>query len=422
VLKNNLLLYWVMQNSVEFQQKYPIWCAVALAFGAAIALGISRFSYTLFLPLMREDLHWNYFVSGNMNTANAIGYLVGALTCNWLFDRSKLHQVFLWATLATIFLIAASGFSTNVYLIFTIRFIVGATSTWIFVSGGALAAKIGVLHPDRSGWILGIYYGGVGFGIVLASLLVHEFNSLAMDHGLEHPWKYAWFGMAIVAVFLGIALFRPVKALDYSIASAHFNQRISMKQMLPMNVGYFLYGLGYIGYMTFSVALVREIGLQGSKLDYFYGLLGIFIMLSSKIWSKKLDQKKDGYVLGMVNLVLAIACFIPTLIALFGDHQNVEIWQIILIFVSAMMFGSSIVTAVSSTTAFVKHNFPQEDWIYGIRIFTIAFASGQIIGPVIVGYLSDLTGSLGIGLLFSAGILLLGSYIAFQQKAISVSH
>ena len=124
----------------------------------------------------------------------------------------------------------------------------------------------------------------------------------------------------------------------------------------------------------------------------------------------------------MVNLVLAIACFIPTLIALFGDHQNVEIWQIILIFVSAMMFGSSIVTAVSSTTAFVKHNFPQEDWIYGIRIFTIAFASGQIIGPVIVGYLSDLTGSLGIGLLFSAGILLLGSYISFQQKAISAAH
>ena len=174
--------------------------------------------------------------------------------------------------------------------------------------------------------------------------------------------------------------------------------------------------------MTFSVALVREIGLKGSYLEYFYGLLGIFIMLSSKIWSKKLDQKKDGYVLGMVNLVLAIACFIPSTIALLGDHQQVEVWQIILIFISAMMFGSSIVTAVSSTTAFVKHNFPQEDWIYGIRIFTIAFATGQIIGPIMVGYLSDLTGSLGLGLLFSAGILLFGSWVAFQQKAISTAH
>ena len=411
-----------MHNSVEFQEKYPIWCAIALAFGAAIALGISRFSYTLFLPLMRDDLHWNYLISGNMNTANAIGYLLGALTCNWLFDRAKLHHVFLWSTFVTVLLIAASGFSTNVLFIFMIRFIVGATSTWIFVSGGALAAKIGVLHPKRSGWILGIYYGGVGFGIVLSSLLVHEFNTLAMDQGMEHPWKYGWFGMALVAMLLGCILFRPVRALDYPIASAHFNQRISMQQLLPMNIGYFLYGLGYIGYMTFSVALVREIGLKGSYLEYFYGLLGIFIMLSSKIWSKKLDQKKDGYVLGMVNLVLAIACFIPSTIALLGDHQQVEVWQIILIFISAMMFGSSIVTAVSSTTAFVKHNFPQEDWIYGIRIFTIAFATGQIIGPIMVGYLSDLTGSLGLGLLFSAGILLFGSWVAFQQKAISTAH
>jgi hypothetical protein len=65
-----------MQNSIKFQQQYPIWCAIALALGAAIALGISRFSYTIFLPLMREDLNWSYFISGNMNTANAIGYLV----------------------------------------------------------------------------------------------------------------------------------------------------------------------------------------------------------------------------------------------------------------------------------------------------------------------------------------------------------
>jgi len=87
-----------------------------------------------------------------------------------------------------------------------------------------------------------------------------------------------------------------------------------------------------------------------------------------------------------------------------------------------MMFGSSIVTAVASTTAFVKHNLPAEDWLYGIRIFTIAFATGQIIGPVIVGYLSDLTGSLGIGLLFSGAILVLGSYVGYQQKSLIQAH
>jgi uncharacterized membrane protein YdjX (TVP38/TMEM64 family) len=75
-----------------------------------------------------------------------------------------------------------------------------------------------------------------------------------------------------------------------------------------------------------------------------------------------------------------------------------------------------MVTAVSSTTAFVKHNFPQEDWVYGIRVFTIAFAIGQIIGPFMVGFISDRSGGLGLGLLFSAAILFIGSCIGFLQK------
>jgi hypothetical protein len=35
-----------------------------------------------------------------------------------------------------------------------------------------------------------------------------------------------------------------------------------------------------------------------------------------------------------------------------------------------------------------------------------------------VGYISDLTGSLGIGLLFSGTILLIGSYLSYQQKTL----
>ncbi len=413
-----MLLYWLMHNSIKFQQQYPIWCAIALALGAAIALGISRFSYTLFLPLMREDLHWSYFISGNMNTANAIGYLVGALTCNWVFERVALNRVFLWSTFATICLIALMGFFKDITPLFVIRFLVGATSTWVFVGGGALAAKVSTLHPKRSGWILGIYYGGVGFGIVLSSIFVHPMELWARSLGHLHAWQFSWWGMALVALLMGLLIYSPVHSMKYPIAVAHFNERVSLKQMLPMNTGYFLYGLGYIGYMTFSVALVKEIGITGSKLDYFYGLLGLFIMLSSKIWSRQLDLKKDGAVLGAVSLVLAIACFIPSLIALTSHPSEVSLWKVVLIFISAMMFGSSMVTAVASTTAFVKHNLPTEDWLYGLRIFTIAFAIGQIIGPVIVGYLSDLTGSLGIGLLFSGTILLFGSYISYQQKSL----
>ena len=58
--------------------------ALALALGAAISLGITRFAYGLLLPTMRADLGWSYTLAGGMNTANALGYLIGALATPWL--------------------------------------------------------------------------------------------------------------------------------------------------------------------------------------------------------------------------------------------------------------------------------------------------------------------------------------------------
>lgn len=414
-----MLLYWLMRDSVDFPQKYPIICAIALAFGSAIALGISRFSYTLFLPLMRDDLHWSYFTAGNMNTGNALGYFLGALTCNSLFKRFKLTNVFFISIVATILLIMASGLFTSVSLIFMSRFLVGTTCTWVFVSGGALAAQLGSKHADRSGWILGIYYGGVGFGILLSSIFVNTFHQMAQAQGFEHPWQEAWWGMALVATFLALLLYIPLRSLTTPIAIPKIGQSVPLRKMLPMIISYFWYGLGHIGYMTFVIALIREIGFTGNSIDYFYGLVGAFMMLSSKIWSKLLDQKKDGYVLGSVAMVLTIACFIPAMISVFGDTKHLANWQLIAIFISPMLFGSSMVSAVSATTAFVKHNLPPEDWVYGIRVFTIAFAVGQILGPFLVGLISDLTGSLGIGLLFSCLIMLISSLTGYRQKALA---
>ena len=53
--------------------------ALALALGAAVALGLARFSYALLLGPIRADLGWSYFTAGAMNTGNAAGYLLGAL-------------------------------------------------------------------------------------------------------------------------------------------------------------------------------------------------------------------------------------------------------------------------------------------------------------------------------------------------------
>lgn len=73
-------------------------------------------------------------------------------------------------------------------------------------------------------------------------------------------------------------------------------------------------------------------------------------------------------------------------------------------------------SVVASTTAFVRHNLPPAQWARGIGAFTVCFALGQIVGPVVVGLISDGAGGLARGLVFSAVALALGALFAWRQR------
>jgi predicted MFS family arabinose efflux permease len=406
----------------SFPQEHPLLTAIALALGAAITLGISRFAYALFLPLMRSDLHWSYLTAGNMNTGNAIGYFIGAMSSAWAFSKVGLRRPFIVMLLISILVMFLTGFVESAIVIFIFRFLLGFCSGYIFIAGGVLAAQLSNQHSQQSGLILGIYYGGIGGGVLLSSLLVNPFHDWAQNLGYEHPWQIAWIGMAVISLMLFALLFKPVLSMSEELEPSV----LTKEQIHPINSfwigsGYFLYGIGHVGYMTFVIAMLREMGFTGSRINLFYGLIGLFMMLSSRLWSRLLDKYKGGEAMGLVNLILAIACFIPTILAFLESNidQNLALNYSAFLFVmsSAILFGSSFVVAVSSTTAFVKHNYPRNQWSIGIRFFTILFATGQIIGPFLIGFIADHLGGLRMGLLVSTIILLTASLLAYRQKS-----
>ena len=113
-----------------------LWLAVALSMGAAISLGITRFAYALLLPPMREDLGWSYTLAGGMNTANALGYLLGALATPWLLRRVAPGAVLLvGAAMATVFM-GLSGFFTQATPLLAQRLLAGGASALVFIEIG----------------------------------------------------------------------------------------------------------------------------------------------------------------------------------------------------------------------------------------------------------------------------------------------
>ncbi|MBS0443887.1 MAG: YbfB/YjiJ family MFS transporter, partial [Proteobacteria bacterium] len=168
-----------------------------------------------------------------------------------------------------------------------------------------------------------------------------------------------------------------------------------------------MFGLGYIGYMTFIVTLLREQGASGATVVAFYILLGCGVIASSWLWAPLLQRFRGGQPLALLNALLAVATLLPVLSA----HP-------LAVFASGALFGAVFLSLVASTTALVRHNLPPAAWPAGIAAFTSIFAAGQIVGPSLVGWVADGAGGLARGLAVSAGVLALGALLAARQRAL----
>lgn len=399
-----------------FSNKHPFLTALSLALGSAIALGLARFSYGLLLPVMREDLDWSYLVAGTMNTANALGYFIGALSSPAMMRRMSVHQFFISSAVITGIFLFLSGCTDQTSLLFIYRVIAGIASAWIFVAGGVLISQLGTIHANKSGLMLGIFYAGPGLGIVLSSVILPFFNDWGVKIFWDHSWQLSWYALGILCLIFTFILIKPIKSIPAIPPKPSGDSGTPLKSYVPALMGYFMFGVGYIGYMTFVVALLKQLGLNNATLNIFYAILGFSVMASSRLWAQMLDRFKGGQSLAILNTLLGIASLIPALIAIY----DVPLSNLILlsIFGSGILFGAVFLSAVASTTAFVKHNMPASDWVGGITAFTSIFAAGQIIGPTIAGWISDGQGGLARGLLFSGLALLLGGLIATRQKSL----
>ncbi|RQS30958.1 YbfB/YjiJ family MFS transporter [Burkholderia sp. Bp8992] len=381
--------------------------AIGLSLGSAIALGLARFSYALLLPPMKADLGWTFAQAGALNTANAAGYLIGALAFPLLSRRWRAGTLLAAGCVLTVVLMATCGLTPGMHALLVQRLATGVGSALIFISGGVLAARLASASPRDAGLLLGLYYGGTGWGIVASSLLVPA----TLTQGV-HGWQPAWFALAAACVLFSAVAVSAARRIEHGHAAPARPQgavpapTASAARFALALAGYGLFGVGYIGYMTFIVALLRGAGMNGTVVSAFYVMLGVATVVSARLWSALLDRMRGGQALAVLNALLGIATLMPAMFV----HPAAA-------FASGVLFGATFLSAVASTTAFVRHNLPPDGWAKGISAFTTVFAFGQIAGPVAIGWVSDSAG-LARGLVYSALTLFAGAALAAGQRAL----
>jgi predicted MFS family arabinose efflux permease len=381
--------------------------AAGLALAAAVSLGMARFSYALLLPAMRADLGWTYFTAGAMNTFNAAGYLLGALLAPRALARFDARQLLLAGGFLAAALLAAHGAVRSDALLYALRLGTGVASALSFIAGGLLAARLAGMQGHAVGdprvppsLVLGLYYGGTGLGIVLSAGLVRP-NSAAEPL----VWPEAWMLLGLASAAATVLTAASTRDLHSPPGRKAAPVAVPWTPLAFALAGYGLFGLGYIGYMTFIITVLREQGLGPRTLTAFYSLLGLAVVASSWLWAALLQRFRGGQALAVLNLLLAVA----TGLTVVSSHP-------VVVFVSGALFGAVFLSVVAATTALVRHNLPAAQWPGGIAAFTIVFAAGQIVGPALVGAIADGPGGLLRGLAWSAAALALGAALALCQR------
>jgi predicted MFS family arabinose efflux permease len=388
-------------QSIARSQRALLGSAQLISLGAAVGQGFARFGYALLLPSMQQNLGWTYAQAGLVNSANALGYLCGALAVGPCVARWGAPRVVRLSLLAVSLSLIATGWLSAFWLLLVARFVAGAGAGLMFIGGVAVVLALDASH--RSDLPVGVYYAGPGIGIALSGIVVPGLlGALAWD------WRLVWVALGVLGILAQLAieplLRRAERAVRLHASAAVPAPRLVLADYLrlwPVLLAYALFGLGYIGYMTFVVAFLRGEHVAPIVVQGFWVLLGVCAALCGFTWRPLLRRLAPQQALCCMLVALSVGAGLPVVAP--------ELWSFAL---SAVLFGSSFLAIVTAITVHVRRTLPRERWTMIMGNATALFALGQLLGPTLTGIIADTTGGLALGLRGSAALLGVAAAIA----------
>jgi predicted MFS family arabinose efflux permease len=371
-------------------------------FSLIIAMGIGRFAYTPILPLMQKDLSLSNTTAGYIASSNYAGYLLGAILAGAIPFKKYRTNLLRVSLIISIITTALMGLTYSHLLWNVLRFLSGFASAFVLVlASGIVLDKLAAIR--KTSWS-GLFYGGVGLGIFLSSLLIPSINHL-------FRWEGTWIGLAVVSGILAIFVWIWLDETPNVVKKKNKQDRIvkvpPTKWLIWLIIAYGLEGLGYIVTGTFIVSIAEKTSYFHNGATLVWMMVGLAAIPSCLIWS--LLAKKWG---SIKSLVLAMA------LQSLGIAMPVFWMSKTSFVISALLFGATFMGITTLATTVGREMNPS-DSSRTIGILSAIYALGQLIGPTLAGVLSSLTHDFNAAFIGAAcvvffGAILLSSGIHFE--------
>ena len=344
------------------------WVVASGALALAVAMGIGRFAFTPLMPLMLRDGSLSAAQGAEWAAANYLGYLLGALSApRFARQPQRGLRTALYGVALSTLAIAGIGDGLPIGVGTLLRTAAGIFSAWALVCTSTWClGELAQRQLTRLGaWL----YTGVGAGIALAGVFAWL--------GGRQPAQWLWgeFGLLALAgaALVGRSLRGPPATPTRPGAMAA-DEAAPTRARSPLGLVlcYGSFGFGYIVPATFLPALARQQVDDPLVFGLTWPLFGLAAALSVAGAARWLSHWPRRRVWALAQGGMAVGTALPV--------ATPALWSLA---ASAVFVGGTFMVTTMAGLQMAREQAPANPTPLLARM-TVAFALGQILGPLLV--------------------------------------
>ena len=376
---------------------------VAVAFLIMMASIGAHNSFGVFLKPVLTEFNWTRAVtSGAFSLSFIVSGLLGVVM-GGLTDRfgPRLVLTFCGVLLGLGYLLMSQmGVLWQLYIFFGIIIGFGMAGAWI-----PLVSTAARWFVKRRALVTGFVVAGMGVGTLIAPPVANRLISI-------YDWRISYLilgGVVFLVVVVASQFLRrdpsqkglvpygqnesKEHVLESGTKSLSFSEAVHTRQFWLFAVVLFCFGFSKFAIIIHIVPHVIELGISPATAASILATTGGVSLLGNAVFGVTGDRigNSQAFAIGFVLISAALFWLVPA----------VEVWQLYL-FAGVFGFAYGGLNTVESPLAAELFGLKSHGLIYGT--VGLGFTTGASLGPLVVGYLFDVTSSYRTAFLVSAAM------------------